>query len=61
MSVRNLVIMSGDKVLLAHCRGSVYDKHGGELVWDPENNTSDSLFISCSNFKINLTVEYCGD
>ena len=48
MNVRNLVVVSGDKLHFANCLGSVLDKQSGELVWDPTSNASDSLFISCS-------------
>lgn len=51
MNVRNLVIVSGDKLHFANCRGSVSDKQSGELVWDPNTNPSESLFISCTNVR----------
>lgn len=44
---RNVVIMNGDRILLANCRGPITDQPSGEVILNP-STTQDTFFVSCT-------------
>lgn len=48
---RNLIIISGDRLVLAGCQGPVLDQPSGELVWNPVSDPGEILFVSCTNVR----------
>lgn len=51
---RNLIVISGDRLLLAACQGSVLDRPSGELIWNPASDPDDIFLISCTNVRPGL-------